>query len=158
MLGKISFYLNRRVNFINLNYCNNYKNFHLLLDSTGEDLFTDDTKTVTNTSQVKVDFTDVDIIDEALNDIDLEGLTVFSYQDLQIATKIFSDKRIEEGGCKIGEGAYGSVYQAIISDAVIAVKKLKDPVDKQFITELKILTRYFILLRSLICIYIFIHN
>lgn len=113
----------------------------LLVDD--EELVTNDAETALNAFKIDTNASaEVDILSEALNDVNFDELIVFSYQDLRNATQNFFDKKVEEGGCKIGEGAYGSVYRAVISDAIVAVKRLKDPVDKQFITELNVLTKY----------------
>ncbi|CAL1270459.1 unnamed protein product [Larinioides sclopetarius] len=83
----------------------------------------------------------VDLINENLQGIDLSELTQFHFSDLARSTRNFSNIRAEEGGHKIGEGAYGSVYRANISGITVAVKLLKEPIDKQFFTELNILVR-----------------
>ncbi|XP_055944991.1 uncharacterized protein LOC129975795 isoform X2 [Argiope bruennichi] len=80
----------------------------------------------------------VDSINEHLQGIDLSELKKFQYLDLAEKTGNFCDLWVEEGGYKIGEGGFGSVFRADIS---VAVKLLKEPVDKQFFTELSILTR-----------------
>ncbi|XP_055944300.1 interleukin-1 receptor-associated kinase 4-like [Argiope bruennichi] len=79
-----------------------------------------------------------DSINEHLQGIDLSELKKFQYLDLAEKTGNFCDLWVEEGGYKIGEGGFGSVFRADIS---VAVKLLKEPVDKQFFTELSILSR-----------------
>ncbi|GBO36097.1 hypothetical protein AVEN_191671-1, partial [Araneus ventricosus] len=83
----------------------------------------------------------VDLINQNLQGIDLSELTQFHFSDLARSTRNFCNIRAEEGGHKIGEGAYGSVYRANISGITVAVKLLKEPIDKQFFTELNILVR-----------------
>ncbi|GMG98642.1 hypothetical protein Nepgr_000482 [Nepenthes gracilis] len=60
-----------------------------------------------------------------------DSLIVFGYEDLQNATKNFSDK--------LGEGGFGTVFKGTLPDSsVIAVKKLKSisQGEKQFQTEI----------------------
>lgn len=72
----------------------------------------------------------------------LNNVKAFCYSELARQTKNFLNERIERGGCKVGEGAYGSVFRALHDGNYIAVKRLNDPVDKQFFTELNVLTKF----------------
>ncbi|GFT68718.1 interleukin-1 receptor-associated kinase 4 [Nephila pilipes] len=83
----------------------------------------------------------INLINEQLQGIDLSDLTLFPFEELSKCTRYFCNLSAEQGGCKIGEGSYGSVYRATISGITVAVKQLKDPIDKQFFTELNILVR-----------------
>ncbi|GIY37372.1 interleukin-1 receptor-associated kinase 4, partial [Caerostris darwini] len=84
---------------------------------------------------------EINLINEGLQGIDLSDLSLFPYHELSKSTLNFCNVRAEEGGCKIGEGAYGAVFRANISGVTVAVKLLKGPIDKQFFTELNILVR-----------------
>ncbi|GIY55655.1 interleukin-1 receptor-associated kinase 4 [Caerostris extrusa] len=84
---------------------------------------------------------EINLINEGLQGIDLSDLSLFPYHELSKSTLNFCNLRAEEGGCKIGEGAYGAVFRANISGVTVAVKLLKGPIDKQFFTELNILVR-----------------
>ena len=111
-------------------FCSINQHFSYILDN-------DDSRTAINVSQpAKNDCEEADIILRALTEVNIDNLEVFPYRSLQSATNNFSSEST------IGQGAFGTVYRAVISDSVVAIKKLKDPVDEQFITELKILTRY----------------
>ncbi|GFR28320.1 interleukin-1 receptor-associated kinase 4 [Trichonephila clavata] len=83
----------------------------------------------------------INLINEQLQGIDLSDLTLFPFEELSRYTGHFCNLRAEQGGFKIGEGSYGSVYRATISGITVAVKQLKEPIDKQFFTELNILVR-----------------
>lgn len=79
------------------------------------------------------------IVAQVLSDVNIEDLNILNYKELKFITNNFSEKN------KIGEGAFGTVYKPGISDPVVAVKRFKNPVDKQFVTEINTLMRYFML-------------
>ncbi|RWS25270.1 interleukin-1 receptor-associated kinase 4-like protein, partial [Leptotrombidium deliense] len=67
----------------------------------------------------------------------------FSFSQVSLVTNHFAEISIKDGGCKIGEGAFGSVFVACLpSNETLAVKRLKNDFKNQFLNELKILTKF----------------
>ncbi|XP_053208485.1 interleukin-1 receptor-associated kinase 4-like [Panonychus citri] len=60
--------------------------------------------------------------------------------DIVQSTDVFNSLPLNEGGYKLGEGAYGIVYLG--RDKPIAIKCVRDEYGKQFIRELDVLTRF----------------
>ncbi|KAH7931799.1 hypothetical protein HPB52_025280 [Rhipicephalus sanguineus] len=64
----------------------------------------------------------------------------FSYDYLAQATGNFCNVPLSEGGSKVGEGAFGVVYKGTFLDGTaVAVKRMKDSLPEQFLTELSYL-------------------
>lgn len=66
----------------------------------------------------------------------------YRYQDLYDMTDQFNDAPLSEGGCRIGEGGFGTVYRGIFAgNKLCAIKKLKkeilsdEKIAKQFTME-----------------------
>lgn len=78
------------------------------------------------------------------SDENIEQITHFSYNDIRIATKNFSEISVSNGGQKLGEGAFGSVFlcQFNTNSNYYAVKKLKNDFQKQFLSELKVMNKF----------------
>ena len=54
----------------------------------------------------------------------IDGCVHFEYDDLKEATKDFDQRPVDRGGCKIGEGGFGPVYQAELKRTAVAIKVL----------------------------------
>lgn len=67
----------------------------------------------------------------------------FRYDYLERVTGNFCNVPLSEGGFKVGEGAFGVVYRGTLPNGTfVAVKRLKEPFPKQFLTEVTTLQRY----------------
>ncbi|KAG8177749.1 hypothetical protein JTE90_008851 [Oedothorax gibbosus] len=114
----------------------------LLKDETNQDEpTTEELKTIV--PRESDPYSHFDSIVDQLQGIDISDLKLFPYDDLAKATRNFCNLKPEDGGCKIGEGSYGSVYRASLLGVEVAVKQLKEAIDRQFFTELSILVRLF---------------
>ncbi|EFJ05659.1 hypothetical protein SELMODRAFT_21370, partial [Selaginella moellendorffii] len=71
----------------------------------------------------------------AISDIALEKSIEFSLHELVAATNNFNETN------KIGQGGYGSVYYGYFRDQKLAVKRMNMQATKEFLSELKILSR-----------------
>lgn len=80
--------------------------------------------------------------DEVLDSV-INETPRFWYDDLARATGNFCDRPLSLGGFKIGEGAFGVVYKGTFPDGTaVAVKRMKDSLPEQFLTEVRLLRRY----------------
>ncbi|KAL1426139.1 hypothetical protein MTO96_018517 [Rhipicephalus appendiculatus] len=81
---------------------------------------------------------DNEVLDSVINETPR-----FRYDDLAQATGNFCDRPLSEGGSKVGEGAFGVVYKGTFPDGTaVAVKRMKDSLPEQFLTEVRLLRRY----------------
>lgn len=68
---------------------------------------------------------------------DQTGCSSFLYHELMRITGNFDDRSISDGGCRLGEGGFGTVYRGLLNDKPVAVKKL-NPMDDVSIDELRV--------------------
>ena len=73
----------------------------------------------------------------------VEGVDSWSFSFLSQLTNNFDEVYVGEGGKKIGEGAFGAVFRATLTDGRdIAVKLLKGDFDKQFLNEIQVMKNF----------------
>ncbi|GJZ74205.1 cold-responsive protein kinase 1-like protein [Tanacetum coccineum] len=76
--------------------------------------------------------------DVSIELLDVENMRLYTYKDLQIATRYFSPES------KIGEGGFGSVYKGTLKDGlVVAIKVLSDESRqgvREFLTEITVIS------------------
>ncbi|XP_077373474.1 interleukin-1 receptor-associated kinase 4 isoform X2 [Festucalex cinctus] len=66
-----------------------------------------------------------------------QGFTSFSYNKLMEITGNFDERPTSDGGCRLGEGGFGTVFKGFLRDKPVAVKKL-NPIDDISPDELQI--------------------
>uniref|UniRef100_A0A3Q2XIN6 Interleukin-1 receptor-associated kinase 4 n=1 Tax=Hippocampus comes TaxID=109280 RepID=A0A3Q2XIN6_HIPCM len=78
---------------------------------------------------------------------DVSGFTNFSYNELMEITGNFDERATSDGGCRLGEGGFGTVFKGFLRDKPVAVKKLNliddispDELQVQFNQEVQTLT------------------
>lgn len=63
------------------------------------------------------------------------GFANFLYGELMKITGNFDDRPTSEGGSRLGEGGFGTVYRGLLNDKPVAVKKL-NPVSGNIFTPI----------------------
>ncbi|KAK2842521.1 hypothetical protein Q5P01_012721 [Channa striata] len=65
------------------------------------------------------------------------GFSNFSYSEMRMITGNFDDRPMLDGGSRIGEGGFGTVYRGLLNDRPVAIKKL-GPMEDISLDELRV--------------------
>ncbi|KAI1308635.1 Interleukin-1 receptor-associated kinase 4 [Halotydeus destructor] len=103
----------------------------------------DETKQQNGRSATKAESRDVEHAAELLKQLGIDNnVQAYAYNDLVKATGQFEDRYVKDGGCKLGEGAFGSVFRAKVDGNEVAVKSLKSEFGKQFLNEVSTMVKF----------------
>ncbi|KAJ7548575.1 hypothetical protein O6H91_07G017700 [Diphasiastrum complanatum] len=73
--------------------------------------------------------------DMITNVVSVEKPIIFTYEEICVATEDFRETNM------IGQGAYSSVFRGNLQDQEVAIKRMKATKSKEFLAELKVLSR-----------------